>query len=80
MQTLDKLPDFVTQKQLSELLGVSIMTIKRMRDDGRIPKEMVINIGTCLASTIRFRKEEIAKWISGSELAPETVTEEVTND
>lgn len=80
MQRLDNLPDFVSQKQLAELMGVSLMTIKRMRDDGRIPKEMVLNIGTTSNPSIRLRKDEIEKWISGKDLVPETVTEEVTND
>ena len=50
-------PQLVSIHEVAEVLGVSVMSVRRWWYGGRLPAPVKI------ASTLRWRSEDIAQWI-----------------
>ena len=63
MNNTQNLPVLLTEKQAAELAGIKPRTWRRWTRSGLAPAP--IKIGRGVRPAIRFRRDEILKWIEG---------------
>ena len=53
-------PELIDAQTLADMLSVSIQTVRRLTDSGRVPG--VVRLGR----SVRYRREIISKWLDAS--------------